>query len=457
MAATDREQSNMRRVSAVFGSGTRRPLSRAFAGRVGVCTLVALAPASAAWTPDGALASEAAYRRFVDSFWQTARKRGISRELYVKAFEGLTPDPVVVRKNAHQPEFVLTASQYLSLTVSDTRIEKGRRKLEELAPVLDRIERRWGVDRHVLLAIWGMETNFGLFKGSMNVFRSLSTLGYRGRRTRFGRRELLAALKIVQRGEAPLEKMVGSWAGAMGHTQLIPSNYTAHAVDFDGDGKRDIWDTVPDALASAANLLKSAKWRAGQTWGYEVTLPGRFDTRLVGRRNARSLARWRALGVRRVRGQAFPRPGDRASLFLPAGRRGPAFLLLGNFRSIMGYNAATKYALAVGHLADRLRGAPAFARPWPDGVRPLTKDERLELQRLLAAGGYDVGEVDGILGSKTRAAIKAFQKKKRLRADGFPHPKILALLRAEGGGTVSPPESPNRKPAATPPIPKPKP
>ena len=408
----------------------------AVAGLAGALWVVTL-PAALTLAPGAAEANEAAYRRFVKSFRATARKSGISGELYDRAFKGLTPDPVVVKKNAHQPEFVLSAGQYLSLTVSDTRIEKGRARLEELGPVLDKIEARWGVDKHVLVAIWGMETNFGLFKGDMNVVRSLSTLGYRGRRARFGRSELLAALKIVQRGEAPLEAMVGSWAGAMGHTQFLPSNFTRYAVDFDGDGKRDIWETIPDALASTARFLSSAKWQAGKTWGYEVALPRRFNTKLAGRRNARSIKRWQALGIKRVRGKAFPRPADTASLFLPAGRNGPAFLILRNFRVIMRYNAATKYALAVGHLSDRLRGGEAFARPWPGGVRPLNTAERFELQRRLAAKGYEVGEIDGILGSKTRAAVKAYQKEKKRRADGFPHPKILELLRADEGAAIA--------------------
>lgn len=412
-------------------SGVRRNLIRS-AGLVLSCAAVGVLIALTADVPQ-ADANEAAYRHFVKSFWKTAKARGISREIYDAAFAGLTPDADVVKKNARQPEFVQPASHYVSLAVSDTRIETGKAKLEELKETLDAIERRYGVDRHVLIAIWAMETNFGLFTGGKNVIRSLSTLGYRGRRQRFGRGELIAALKILQRGDITADKMMGSWAGAMGQTQLLPSNYNRYAVDFDGDGRRDIWETVPDALASTANFLrKVGSWRTGQTWGYEVTLGKRVGARSAGRRRARTIRQWRALGVKRVRGQEFPRPGDRAYLYLPAGTKGPAFLLLANFRSIMRYNAAHKYALSVGHLADRIRGAEPFARSWPDGVRPLNSDERHELQRLLTAKGYEVGEIDGILGSKTRAALKAYQKAEGLRADGFPHPRLLERLRKEG-------------------------
>lgn len=388
--------------------------------------IAAMAPGA-----DKAYGADTRYQRFVKSFWGTAKKAGISRKTYDAAFEGLTPDPEVIEKNAHQPEFTLSASQYMALTVTDTRIRGGAQKLEQHKAALVEIEKKWGVDRHVLVAIWGMETNFGTFMGGKNVIRALSTLAYKGRRQKFGRSQLLAALKMLERGYITPDRIMGSWAGALGHTQLIPVNYLKFAVDFDGDGKRDIWDTPIDALASSANYLAKAGWKRGRTWGYEVVLPKRFNAGLAGRRNARSVKRWQAVGVTRVKDQQFPRAEDRAYLYLPAGRKGPAFLLLDNFRVIMRYNAAHKYAHSVAHLSDRFRGLDAFETPWPDGIRALSEAERFELQKLLIARGHEIGEVDGVLGSKTRAAIREFEKKNGTKKpDGFPTPAILEKLRA---------------------------
>lgn len=382
--------------------------------------------------PASEVRANAAYERFVKSFWATARKAGISRKTYDAAFAGLTPDPEVLEKNAYQPEFKLPPSQYVVAAVTDTRIKTGMEMAEKYKAELDRIEKKWGVDRYVLLAIWGMETNFGTFMGSKNVIRSLSTLGYRGRRARFGRSQLVAALRMMERGVVPEGPMLGSWAGAMGHTQLIPVNYLKFAVDFDGDGKRDIWNTPPEALASTANFLARQGWDTGKTWGYEVKLPSKVGKGYAGRRRSRSISKWAALGVKRVGGNDFPRPGDRAYLYLPMGTKGPAFLLLDNFRTIMRYNAAHTYALSVGHLADRIRGGDAFVTPWPDGARALSEEERFAIQRGLIAKGYEIGDVDGVLGSKTRAAIRALQKEKGVKVDGFPTPKILEMLKSDG-------------------------
>lgn len=382
-------------------------------------------PASPAW-------AETRYERFVKSFWNSARKAGVSRKTYDAAFAGLTPDPEVIKKNAHQPEFKIPPAHYVILAVTDTRIRLGKERLKTFKTELDEIEKRWGVDKHVLLAIWGMETNFGTFMGKMNVIRSLSTLAYKGRRARFGRGELIAALRMMERGVVPDGPMLGSWAGAMGHTQLIPTNYLKFAVDYNGDGKRDIWNTPVEALASTANFLGKQKWQAGKTWGYEVKLPARVGKGYAGRRRSRTIGKWAALGVKRVREGKFPRTKDRAYLYLPSGRKGPAFLLLNNFRVIMRYNAAHIYALSVGYLADRIRGAPAFDTPWPGGVRALSEDERFEIQRLLIARGHKIGEIDGVIGSKTRAAIRALQKEKGLKGDGFPTPKILEILKSDG-------------------------
>ncbi len=394
--------------------------------------LIAIALVAVMAVPATQAVAETKYERFVRTFWASAKKAGVSRETYDKAFAGLTPDPEVLKKNAHQPEFKIPPAHYVILAVTDTRIRVGKEMLAKYKAELDEIEKRYGVDRHVLLAIWGMETNFGTFKGKMNVIRSLSTLGYKGRRAKFGRGELIAALRMMERGVVPEGPMMGSWAGAMGHTQLIPTNYLKFAVDYNGDGKRDIWNTPVEALASTANFLGRQNWKPGQTWGYEVKLPSRVGKGYAGRRRSRSLAKWTKLGVKRIGGEDYPRPTDRAYLYLPEGPKGPAFLLLNNFRVIMRYNAAHTYALSVAHLASRISGAPAFTTPWPGGVRALSEEERFEIQRQLIARGHEIGDIDGVLGSKTRAAIRKFQKEKGLKVDGFPTPKILELLKAEG-------------------------
>ncbi len=380
-------------------------------------------------TPD-----QAAYKQFVREFRAVARRNGIPGALYDRAFRGLTPDPEVIERNNRQPEFVLPPSHYMALVITDTRIREGRRKLSEHAAELDRIERRYGVDRHVLVAIWGMETLYGTLRGKRNVIRSLSTLGYKGRRAKFGRTQLLAALKILDAGDITLDRMTGSWAGAMGHTQFIPTSYAAYAVDFTGDGRRDIWGTPHDALASTANYLRRNAWVSGRPWGHQVILPERVDARLANHKGERTVRGWQATGLRRAGGGAFPHPEDRARLYLPAGAQGPVFLLRRNFRSIMRYNPAEKYALAIGHLSDRLRGEERVLA-WPDGIRPMAEPDRKELQRLLAARGYDIGDIDGILGPRTRAAVRDYQKKKRRRVDGFPRPELLDLLRADASGS----------------------
>lgn len=373
---------------------------------------------------------QAAYQSFVREFRSVALRRGIPEALYDRAFRGLTPDPEVIEKNNRQPEFVLPTSQYVTLVVTDTRVNGGRAKLSELAADLKRMERRYGVERYVLAAIWGLETLYGKMRGKRNVIRSLSTLAYKGRRAKFGRNQLLAALDILKAGDITVERMTGSWAGAMGHTQFIPTSYKAYAVDFTGDGRRDIWDTPQDALASTANYLRRNGWISGRPWGHQVVLPAHFDPGLAGRKDERAVRHWRRTGLRRAGGGAFPHPDDPAYLYLPAGRDGPAFLLRRNFRSIMRYNPAHKYALAIGRLADRLRGDDSVLT-WPDGIRPMAEADRKELQRLLAARGYDVGEIDGIIGPRTRAAIRDYQREKQRHVDGFPRPEILDLLRSD--------------------------
>ena len=373
---------------------------------------------------------QSAYRNFIKKFRTVALRQGIPGSLYDRAFHGLSPDAEVIEKNNRQPEFVLPPSHYMALAVTDTRIRGGRHQLSKHAVALDRIEHRYGVDRHILVAIWGMETLYGTLRGKRNVIRSLSTLSYKGRRTKFGRTQLLEALKIIKSGDIALNQMTGSWAGAMGHTQFIPTSYTAYAVDFTGDGRRDIWGSPQDALASTANYLAQNGWVPRRPWGHEVTLPEDFDAALTGRKHEKPIGQWRRLGVRHSRGRSGWHPEARANLFLPAGRQGPAFLLRRNFRSIMRYNPTHKYALAVGHLAQRLSGE-GRGLSWPDGVAPIPEADRKELQQLLAIQGYDVGAADGIIGPKTRAAVRKYQRNEQLPVDGFPRPELIERLKAK--------------------------
>jgi membrane-bound lytic murein transglycosylase B len=317
--------------------------------------------------------------------------------------------------------------------------------LTEYKPLLDKLEAKYGVDRHILVAIWGVESNYGNHQGDKNVIQSLATLACSGTKARFARSQMIPALKILQHGDVSHEDMNGSWAGAMGHTQFIPTTYAAYAVDQDGDGRRDIWGTIPDALGSTASYLKVSKWIPGQTWGYEVRLPKGFNPKRYSWGNVKSLAHWQRLGIVRANGLPFPRPGDRARLFSPEGTEGPSFLVLNNFNSLLRYNQAKSYALAVGHLADRLAGYGPFIQPWPTGERRLSMEQRMELQRRLIALGQMEGEVDGVIGSGTVGGIKSYQRAKGLPVDGYPTLTLLKMLRAE-----APPPAPA---AAVPPMP----
>jgi membrane-bound lytic murein transglycosylase B len=373
--------------------------------------------------------------QWVRSFWPQAREAGISRGVYDRALGNFRPDPEVLEKARSQAEFSRTIWDYLDLTVTDHRIVNGRELLHENARLLARIEARYGVDRHILVAIWGMESSYGAILDNpqrvRGTIRSLATLAYDGgSRAKFGRQQLIAALKILQRGDISLSGMTGSWAGAMGHTQFIPTTYEAYAVDYDGDGRRDIWNSHADALASAANYLNEMGWDSGKTWGYQVTLPRGFNLNNGGK--ARSLASWRKLGVQRVGGSSFPRPGEEATLLAPAGRDGPAFLMLKNFRVLKRYNNADAYALAVGHLADRLKGFGPFEGEWPASALELDQTKRMELQRLLAARGFYEGDIDANLGSGSQRAIRAYQASIGAEVTGEPSMRLLQQLRAGG-------------------------
>ena len=378
--------------------------------------------------------SQAGFDRWIANFWPTAQAAGISRSTYERGFRDVRLDPAVLEKARYQPEFVRPLWDYVDSAVSEKRLENGKAKLRQYRGLLDALERRYGVDRHILVAIWGMESSYGEVldnpKIVKSVIQSLATLAYADRRrARFGRQQLLGALKILQRGDVSAPGLTGSWAGAMGHTQFIPTTYNAYAVDFDGDGRRNIWTSPADALASAAHYLKKSGWVGGKTWGYEVVLPSRFNFQFADGAATRTLDQWQKLGIRRAGGKSFPRPNDRAELLLPRGANGPAFVLLRNHFVIKRYNNATSYALAIGHLADRLRGGDAFAQAWPRAERPLSKTEVRELQAQLARTGHYRGKVDGKIGPMSRAAIRAFQARAGLAADGYAGAMLLNRLR----------------------------
>ena len=405
----------------MLAKGIVRPLGRlaAFAA----LALLLFAGTAPAW-------ADAGFQRWVADFRKTAAASGISGSVFDRAFRGVTaPDPEVLEKARYQPEFRMEAWQYVDNHVNEKSITTGRQMARQWKPWLDRIEQHFGVDRHILLAIWSIESRYGEVLQDpskvRNVVRALSTLAYAdNRRAKFARQQLIAALKILQRGDIDERHLTGSWAGAMGHTQFIPTSYQAWAVDADGDGRRDIWNSVPDALASAANLLRDNGWQTGKTWGYEVALPaGKFPG------GSMALSKWQSIGVVRASGKPFPRPSDKAELKVPDGREGPAFLMTRNFFVLKSYNNADLYALSVGLLADAIAGHGGLTRDWNRPYTRLTSSETEELQRKLSALGYYDGAIDGRIGEGSRAAIKAFQAQSGLTQDGHPSKEVLSILR----------------------------
>ena len=380
-------------------------------------------------TADAIRAAAADFKTCIADLWPEAARRGVTRENYDRFTSGLTPDLHIMDLLDAQPEFTKAPWDYLDLLVSDERIARGRELLSQYASVFSAMQRTYGVDPAIVAAIWGVESNYGTLGGTRPVIRSTATLACVGRRRDYFREEFLSTLEILQRGDVPPDHLIGSWAGAFGPTQFMPTSFKRYAVDFDGDGHRDVVDSVPDVIASTANNLKMDGWVPGESWGYEVTLPQNFDYMLADRSKQMTLKQWQALGIRRANNSAFPHPDARAYLLLPAGARGPAFLMLQNFRVIMKYNPAEAYALAIGTLADRLRGAPPFVQSWPRDERVLTLDERYEMQQLLARHGFNVGSPDGLLGPQTRIAIRNFQASVGEIPDGFASSAVLDRLR----------------------------
>jgi membrane-bound lytic murein transglycosylase B len=357
-----------------------------------------------------------------------ARAKGIRDQTLDEAFNGLQPIPRVIELDRRQPEFTQTFWRYLDARVTEGRVKRGRQLLAKHKDLLGRIERRYGVQPRFLVAFWGLETNFGDYLGSFPVIGSLATLAYDPRRSVFFRSELLAALTILDEGHITADAMFGSWAGAMGQPQFMPSTFVRFAVDEDGDNRRDIWHSLPDVFGSAANFLSRSGWQGDKTWGREVRLPEDFDLDLTGLHIEKTLAAWQIFGVRKINGNALPRVNIKASIVLPAGHAGPAFLVYKNYRTIMIWNRSDLYAIAVGHLADRLVGKDPLKTTRPLVEQPLSRSQIESIQELLVARGYDPGPVDGVLGSKTRQAIKEFQRTTKLPADGYPTPELLEVL-----------------------------
>jgi membrane-bound lytic murein transglycosylase B len=376
-------------------------------------------------SPARAEGSEAGFQLFVQNLWPAARARGISRGTFDEAFRGLGPDPKIVALTRKQSEFVRPIWDYINGALSTQRLERGRQMAADWSRTLAAVERTYGVPRSVVLGVWGMETNFGSFTGSIDAVRALATLAYTGYRGDFFREELLTALQILEAEQVERNRMLGSWAGAMGHTQFMPSSYMKFAVDGNRDGSRDIWGSVPDALASTANYLRQHGWRPGLPWGFEVRIPRGFDFRNL----RQGFASWQALGLRRIDGKPMPRSGE-AALFLPGGARGPAFLVTDNYAVIKAYNSSDAYAMGVAHLGDRLMGGPPIQGAWPKDEPMLDKDQRQEVQQRLAGLGLYDGEADGKLGSKTRDAVRNFQLRRGLIPDGYADVALLRELRA---------------------------
>jgi membrane-bound lytic murein transglycosylase B len=365
-----------------------------------------------------------------DAFLAGARTQalaeGITAQTFARATSGLRPIPEIAERNANQPEFSRPIWRYLDSAVSARRIKDAQAMLARYGDVLARIEAQSGVDKNILVAIWGMESDYGAARGTYPLFAALATLAYDGPRAAYARPEFFAALKIYQQQHYGLDEMTSSWAGAFGQTQFTPTTFLKFAVDGDGDGRIDLWQSPADALASAAHLLAARGWKWGAPWGYEVRLPKGFAYEEADSETVRPVAHWRKAGVTTAAGQPLPASDEEAAIYLPAGADGPAFLLFANFRVLLKYNNAASYGLAVGLLADRMAGAGPVRQPWPRAQQPLSRDQRIGLQQALARQGFDPGPADGIIGRGTRAALRKYQKAHGLVADGF---ATIALLK----------------------------
>ena len=371
------------------------------------------------------------FDRFVTEFRSTALAAGIAPATYAAAMSGIHRNSRVEMLNQEQPEFVRPIWSYLDTATSPRRVADGQYKLAEQATILSSIEAKYGVPREILVSIWGNETNYGGDTGNFNLFEALATLAYDGARTEFARRELIAALEMVQQEGLDPKQMRSSWAGAFGQLQMLPSTFLKSAVDGDGDGKRDLWNSPPDAFASAAAELAADGWQRGRDWGYEVRLPLDFPFELADGDTLKSIADWMKLGVRSADGTPLPANDERGVIYIPAGRRGPAFITFSNFQAILKYNNAVSYALAVGSLSDLIAGRPGIQATWPREEQPLSRDERLAFQTALLKLGFDPGKIDGVLGRGVKAALRQYQRAHGMPADGFPTLGLLGVILTE--------------------------
>ncbi|MDR2208410.1 MAG: lytic murein transglycosylase [Azoarcus sp.] len=378
-------------------------------------------------------ASNRDFSACLDRLRTQAAQRGISKAAFDTHVAQMEPDLSVLESLDAQPEFKTPIWDYLAALVDEERVGDGLAMLEQWRDVLQRAEERFGVDPATVVSVWGVESNFGRSLGKRPLLVSLGTLACMGRRQDYFRGEFFAALKIIDDGHIAAERLTGSWAGAFGQTQFMPSTFLRLAVDFDGDGRRDLVDSVPDSLASTANFLQRGGWKSGESWGFEVKLPPGFDASVAGRRNKQPMSVWIGRGVKRANGEPLPADGLGRALLLPAGKDGPAFLVGKNFDVIYGYNAAESYALAIAHLSDRLRGGEGFRTPWPTDDPGISRAERRELQRLLIARGHDIGEADGMIGTRTRRAIAQEQKNLGVEPNGRAGLRILEALRSMAG------------------------
>ncbi len=363
------------------------------------------------------------FAAFKAALWPDAQAKGITRLNFDLAFKGVTLDARVIAVTKRQPEYGKPVGAYINDAVSRERIAVGKRKAEEWAKTFDAVEKKFGVERWILIALWGMETDYGADKDRWDVFRSLATLAYVGFRHPYFRNELIVAMRIMQEGHITRRKMVSSWAGAMGQTQFMPSNFIDYAIDFSGDGRTDIWSNVPDVLGSTANYLRKWNWKQGLPWGFEVTVPSGFDYR----HSRGTFADWVKHGVRRADGKSFPQSGQ-GILFFPSGAGGPAFMVTENFAVLKEYNNSDAYAIAVGHLADRLQGGAPIKTKWPADDHPISRDARIALQKKLSALGYKVNDFEGHIDFDLRDNIRAEQVKFGMVPDGNPTAAFLDRL-----------------------------
>ena len=372
----------------------------------------------------------AGFHTWLQAFAKEALAAGIRQQTVDAMLAHAQWQPRVVELDRAQPEFTRTPWAYLDSAVSRERVAQGREQRRLHTAALEAAERRYGVPASIITAIWGMESNYGQNFGSFSAIDALATLAYDGRRRDWAHGELLAALRIVDGGEIAADALVGSWAGAMGHTQFLPSVYQRYAVDADGDGRRDIWGSVADVAASTANFLAQSGWQSGQPWGVEMQLPPGFDYARTELSLHQSSEAWTREGVRGIDGAALPAL-TQASIITPAGARGPAILVGPNFRALLAYNNALNYALAVGLLARQIDGGAGLAAPWPRDLAPLSRSETLALQQLLNARGFDTGRPDGVAGPATRAGLRRYQQSLGLPADGYPTQELLGRLQRQ--------------------------